>query len=271
MVILNYRSLSQQIVETCLHKMSDSETATFSGIGVQISGKPPGGEQAEEQFSLFRAYFDSKLEHLKHEIVSESQASETAKKRKFEEISFKSKSNRIQFNFNCEILDLIDKAEKATKKENKHLKEVKDLITRRNKLIKIADKSPGGWVTVEEYDNDDIASDSDDQRKIRYAENRAIKKMAKSKATSKRFHPTATVSSANFGAPIRQLSDSNYQGPRQITQQSGQQNSERNVFRDFRKSRTPQPTDRCFQCGEPGHWRSFHRQQGQLGTKEEYK
>ena len=118
-------TLSQQIVETCLHKMSDSETATFSGIGVQISGKPPGGEQAEEQLSLFRAYFDSKLEHLKHEIISESQASETAKKRKFEEISFKSKSNRIQFNFNCEILDLIDKAEKATKKENKHLKEVK--------------------------------------------------------------------------------------------------------------------------------------------------
>ena len=66
------------------------------------------------------------------------------KKRKFEEINFKSKSNRIQFNFNCEILDLIDKAEKATKKENKHLKEVKDLIARRNKLIRIADKSPGG-------------------------------------------------------------------------------------------------------------------------------
>ena len=59
MLILNYRSLSQQIVETCFHKMSDSKTATFLGIGVQISCKPPGGEQAEEQFSLFRAYFDS--------------------------------------------------------------------------------------------------------------------------------------------------------------------------------------------------------------------
>ena len=75
-------SLSQQIVETCSHKMSDSETATFSGIGVQISGKTPGGEQAEEQFSLFRAYFDSKLDHLKNEIISESQASEPAKKTK---------------------------------------------------------------------------------------------------------------------------------------------------------------------------------------------
>lgn len=84
------------------------------------------------------------MEHLKRDIISENQSSENPRKRKFDDISFKSKANRIQFNFNCELLDLIEKAEKAVKKENKHLSQVKVLINKRNKLIRIAGKSSGG-------------------------------------------------------------------------------------------------------------------------------
>ena len=43
-------------------------------------------------------------------------------------------------------------------------------------MIKLADKSSGGWKTVEEYLLDSIASDSDNKRKLRTAESRALRK-----------------------------------------------------------------------------------------------
>ena len=43
-------------------------------------------------------------------------------------------------------------------------------------MIKIADKSPGGWKTVKEYLSDSITSDSEDKRKLRAEESRALRK-----------------------------------------------------------------------------------------------
>ena len=48
-------------------------------------------------------------------------------------------------------------------------------------MIRIADKSEGGWRTVDEYLSDEIASDSEDEKRIRAADNRAVKKMKKDK------------------------------------------------------------------------------------------
>ena len=51
----------------------------------------------------------------------------------------------------------------------------------RNKMIKVADKSSGGWQTVEKYLSDSIASDSDDKRKLRAAESTALRKKENSR------------------------------------------------------------------------------------------
>ena len=45
-----------------------------------------------------------------------------------------------------------------------------------NKLIRFADKSEGGWGAVDEYLSDEVASDSDDEKKMRAANERAIRK-----------------------------------------------------------------------------------------------
>ena len=45
------------------------------------------------------------------------------------------------------------------------LKEGEKLITARQKLIRIADRSEYGWNTVAEYEEDELANGSDDKKK----------------------------------------------------------------------------------------------------------
>ena len=96
------------------------------------------------QFSLFKNYLKSKLDSLKKEIISETQTLESNKRHKIGETTFKSKANKIQFFFNLHIIELIEKAEKLQKRDIRPLEDAKDLLCRRNRLIILADKSPGG-------------------------------------------------------------------------------------------------------------------------------
>ena len=91
---------------------------------------------------------------------------------------FNHKRNRIQFEFNLQILQIVRNLSLAL--SNCDTSEARDLcndltakLKRRNKLIKTTDRSVLGWDTVAEYEADPIASDSDHEKKIRQAENRA--------------------------------------------------------------------------------------------------
>lgn len=107
---------------------------------------------------------------------------------------------------------------------------------------KIADKSPAGWKTVREYESDDLASDSEDEKRIRSAESRAIRSIKE----KKRPHPYKTVT-ATVSAPIASMSNQN-----NVRQNNYQQPP-------FRTSRRREPSfhDICYNCNQLGHWRTL--------------
>ena len=61
-----------------------------------------------------------------------------------------------------------------------------DLINKRMKIIKIADRSEFGWATVKEYEADDLASNSDDERRLYRSEKRAKRAILKAKRSKRR-------------------------------------------------------------------------------------
>jgi hypothetical protein len=66
----------------------------------------------------------------------------------------------------------------VSKGDQKSISIINDIfrdIDIRSKHVRIADSSQEGWETVNEYRVNDIADDSDDEKKIRCAENRALK------------------------------------------------------------------------------------------------
>ena len=94
---------------------------------------------------------------------------------------FKFKSNQKQFVFNAELEELVGKIKEANAQED-HKKvayltdQAKALLHKRQNLIKLADSSEAGWDAVQEYESQDIASDDEDDKKIRNARAAANRK-----------------------------------------------------------------------------------------------
>ena len=55
-------------------------------------------------------------------------------------------------------------------------KDAQQIIRKGQKLIKIADRSKDGWLVLQEYESDDLASNSEDEKHRKNAENVAEKK-----------------------------------------------------------------------------------------------
>ena len=74
--------------------------------------------------------------------------------------------------FNLDVIDRVKVASKYfdSKQDDKGFKTLDKLVddlNTRKKLIRMADKSVASWNIVDEYLTDELASDSDDEERIR--------------------------------------------------------------------------------------------------------
>ena len=94
---------------------------------------------------------------------------------------FKKKSCVDQFKFNSKVLGKFRDAETHATSETNQRELAQDisegikLINKRPKLIRMADASKLGWLVVEEYVSNPLASDEEDEKRINMAEARATK------------------------------------------------------------------------------------------------
>ena len=183
------------------------------------------------------------MHDLKSDIISE-QENLSLKVKEQVNLKFKSEGNKIQFRFNEEIAADLAKLQKhcTSSVNNSLVTDICDKLKSRNKLIRIADTSAGGWATVREYEQNEIADNSDDEKRIRQAENRAIKHI-KDKGKIR------TTPYSRYSTPARSETrpnpNSNY--VRSSTPQP--------PFRTGFARREPFPWDVCFHCKNMGHWR----------------
>ena len=137
-----------------------------------------------------------------------STVEQAVKKARRESCTCKRKGNQQQLDHAVQVLDRFDEASDALKarsydKVKAALDAGTEVVSKRIKVIKMADKSYFGWSTVNEYLSDELASNSDDEKRMYRAERRAERKI---KDRRRRFRPadrngSASSTSAAFSSP----------------------------------------------------------------------
>ena len=134
--------------------------------------KPQSSELVDEVFSLFKGCLNTKLEAQGKLIEGQSKIQKSASE-------FKFKGNGKQFEFNAKLQSLLARI-KANADDpsqvNTLVQEAEQFIRKRQKLIKIADRSKDGWLVVQEYESDDLTWNSEDEKRLKKEKNAAEKK-----------------------------------------------------------------------------------------------
>ena len=149
------------------------------------------GTQAEAVLSQM-ADFMTGLREFKEEMAGQQEdLVRLASKRSKQErpYAFRRPGNAAQFAFVEGMMEYVREAAWHIEKVEGakveaalgELKKGEESLKRRMRLIKIADRSDHGWKTIEAYEDDELALDSDDQKRLARAEKEAEKRANKKK------------------------------------------------------------------------------------------
>ena len=134
--------------------------------------KPQSSELVDEVFSLFKNYLNTELEAQAKVTEGQSKIQRSASE-------FKFKGNRKQIEVNAKPESLLSRIKASADdpcQVNALVQEAQQIIRKRQKSIKIADRSKESWLVVQESESDDLASNAEDKKRLKKAENVAEKK-----------------------------------------------------------------------------------------------
>ncbi|XP_072166403.1 uncharacterized protein [Diadema setosum] len=197
----------------------------------------------------------NRLSNFQQSLNESQKALSDAQVAKIEEMhadnyKFQRKGNEEQYKVNIKVQRKLRETEQILKEENDittsvadakaKIAEGIDIIDKRQKLIKMADSSPLGWKMVAEYENNSLADNSDDEKRMFKAEARAERKAKKVKKQwePRRFQPYAMNRSS--WRPIH-------------TGAKDQENHASTSRGGVDERKRP---GLCFACGKPGHWKA---------------
>ena len=143
--------------------------------------------EGEVSFVLICKYFGKKFDkqNKRMEWKLHSDARKIEKKLKLskpeQEIDFNFQGNEMQHYFNVKLVKELENisflvSKGSVSRVKKKIYKLVEEVQRRNKLMKLADRSHAGWVTVQEYLLNNLASDSEDEKWMRAAESKALAK-----------------------------------------------------------------------------------------------
>ena len=188
-------------------------------------------------------------------MVRESQmeSAQSVRKGKKPTYTFRKKSNEIQLAFIDQVVEQvvsaacrIGRVEVAEERGSERLKKAKEdldegmkILSCRQKMIKFADRLEVGWAVVEEYEDNALASNSEDEKRMEKAMREADRKVAK-KRKLRDSKEAARKEAAWHELPSAFATTKPPFAPK-IT-----------------AGMVPKPLGTCFHCGELGHCRGWH-------------
>ena len=149
--------------------------------GSHSTGTPSlSSVQLEEVLKAVKDGMHDEVASLKWKLAGDREVADEhlLKKLKLEKAaSFKKKTHEKQYHFNEEVSSKMEAAAAASlsetppavEKAKTQLKEGLKLVCECQKLIRMADRSEHGLATVEEYLEDELADNSDDEKRMHKA------------------------------------------------------------------------------------------------------
>ena len=181
--------------------------------------------------------------------------------------SFCKRGHEKQHQFNEQVWDKMDAATAleqtppAVEKVCTLLKEGEKVIDNRQKCILIADRSEHGWATVAEYEEDELADNSDDKKRLFRAEVRAGRKIKQKSVeeAKKKGAPAKKPYRSSWSSPSPWSWSGEHAQPGGSATLGMQWLVLQYVRQGSRLSSMPNTTNNqlgpCFLCGKLGHFR----------------
>ena len=137
-----------------------------------------------QMLAQMKAGFNARLDRMDTHLKESTEKYSKLERRVSHPKVFSRKGNEHQHTFNSNVFDAMEDAQAAIaankiEKTSASVQQGIDLLKERQKMILLADST--SWEVVQEYNGNDVASDTDDEGKIRRAQS-AVERRRKSGA-----------------------------------------------------------------------------------------